>query len=95
MEILWKGTVSSQFRAIRSKLCGKCAFPQNSHTRKLGEITIFFAVINTIKIKIKYLSIQDATGIIFWLTKLQEQQFSAVTKIFEKPKELLLYLMNL
>ena len=52
-------------------------------------------MINTIKIKIKYLSIQDATGIIFWLTKLQEQQFSAVTKIFEKPKELLLYLMNL
>ena len=27
------------------KLCGNCAFPQNFHTRKLREITVFFAVI--------------------------------------------------
>ena len=26
------------------KLCGNYAFPQNFHTRKLGEITAFFAV---------------------------------------------------
>ena len=26
------------------KLCGNCAFPQNFHTRILGEITVFFAV---------------------------------------------------
>ena len=44
MEILWKGTVSAQFRANRSKLCGNCAFPQNFHTSKLGEITVFLAV---------------------------------------------------
>ena len=44
MEILWKGTVSAQFRANPPKLCGNCAFPQNFHTRKLGEITPFFAV---------------------------------------------------
>ena len=25
-------------------LCGKCSFPQNFHTRKLGETTVFFAV---------------------------------------------------
>ena len=30
--------------AIRPKLCGNCAFPQNFHTRKSGEITVFFAV---------------------------------------------------
>ena len=24
--------------------CGKCAFPRNFHTRKLGEITVFYAV---------------------------------------------------
>ena len=29
---------------IRPKLCGNCAFLQNFRTRKLGEITIFFAV---------------------------------------------------
>ena len=29
---------------IRPKLCGNCAFPQNFHTRKLGEITVFFTV---------------------------------------------------
>ena len=28
--------------AIRPKLCGNCAFPQNFHTRKLSEITVFF-----------------------------------------------------
>ena len=37
-EILWKGT------ANRPKLCGSCAFPQNFHTRKLDENTVFFAV---------------------------------------------------
>ena len=26
------------------KLCEKYAFPQNFHTRKLGEIAVFFAV---------------------------------------------------
>ena len=53
MEILWKGTVSTKFRATvstkfwanRSKLCGNFALPQNFQTRKLGEITVFYAVI--------------------------------------------------
>ena len=26
------------------KLCGNCTFPQNFRTRKLGEITVFYAV---------------------------------------------------
>ena len=30
--------------AIRPILCGNCAFPQNFHTRKLGEITVFYTV---------------------------------------------------
>ena len=29
---------------IRPKLCGNCAFPQNFHTRELGEISVFYAV---------------------------------------------------
>ena len=28
----------------RPKLCGSCAFPQNFHSRKLGEITVFCEV---------------------------------------------------
>ena len=44
MKILWKDTVSAKFRANRPKLCGNCAFPQNFLTRKLGEITVFYAV---------------------------------------------------
>ena len=44
MEILWKGTASSYFRANRLKLCGNGAFPQNFHGMKLGKITVFFAV---------------------------------------------------
>ena len=35
VEILWKGTVSAEPPVIRLKLCWKCAFPQNFHTRKL------------------------------------------------------------
>ena len=27
------------------KFCGNCAFPQNFRTRKSGEITVFFAVV--------------------------------------------------
>ena len=30
---------------LRPKLCGNCAFPQNFNTKKLGEITVFFAVL--------------------------------------------------
>ena len=40
MKILWKG--------IRPKLCGNCAFPQNFHTRKLGEITDFHKMVVSI-----------------------------------------------
>ena len=29
---------------IHSKLYGNCTFPQNFHTRKLGEITVIYAV---------------------------------------------------
>ena len=37
-ELLWK---SSKF----PKLIGNCAFPQKFHTRKLGEILVFHAVV--------------------------------------------------
>ena len=30
----------------RPKLCRNCAFPQNLHTRKLGEVTAFFALVD-------------------------------------------------
>ena len=35
-----------------NKLCGNCSFPQNFHTRKLGEIKVFFVVlkVNTVLI---------------------------------------------
>ena len=35
---MWKSSVSVGFRAIHPKLWGNLAFPQNAHTRKLGEI---------------------------------------------------------
>ena len=40
--------------AIRPKLCGNCAFPQSLQTRKLGEITVLYAVENTDIFEIKY-----------------------------------------
>ena len=45
VEILRKGTISAYFQANRPKLYGNCAFPQNFHTKKLDEITVFYAVI--------------------------------------------------
>ena len=44
MKILWKCTVSSEFRANHLKLSGNCSFSQNVHTKKLGQISIFCAV---------------------------------------------------
>ena len=44
MEILWKHTVCVGFQAIRLNFSPNCAFPRNFHTRKLGEITVFYAV---------------------------------------------------
>ena len=45
VETLWKGTVSAELRAIRSKLCENCGFPLNSHTKILGEISAFYALL--------------------------------------------------
>ena len=44
MEILWKGTVPVEIGANRPKLYGKYAFPQNFHTRTLGEIMVLYTV---------------------------------------------------
>ena len=43
MEVLWKVTVFAQFWANYPKVCGNCAFSQNFHARKLGEIMVFSA----------------------------------------------------
>ena len=40
--------VFGEFRTIRLK---NCAFPQNFNTRKLGEISVFYAVIFTKKLQ--------------------------------------------
>ena len=40
-----KSTISVEFRAIRPKLRGKCTFPQNFNTRKLGGILAFYTVL--------------------------------------------------
>ena len=41
--LVWKISGKVQF-PHHPKLCGNCAFPQNFHIRKLGEITVFYAV---------------------------------------------------
>ena len=40
---IFVGAHSFRRVSIRSKLCGNCTFPQNFHTRNLGEITVFYA----------------------------------------------------
>ena len=44
VEFTAKGTVSVQFQENIPKLYLNCAFPQNLYTKKLGKITIFFAL---------------------------------------------------
>ena len=39
----------SNINIIKLSNCGNCAFPQNFHTKKLGEITVFFAVYKLLK----------------------------------------------
>ena len=47
--MVWKFCGKAQFPlAIRPKLYGNCAFPQNFHTMKLDEITVFYAVVGTV-----------------------------------------------
>ena len=41
---MWKFCGKTQFRAIRPKLCGNWAFPQNLHIRKLAAFTVFYTV---------------------------------------------------
>ena len=42
--MLWKGSVSVEVLANRPKLWENCPFPQSFHTRKLGEFSVFYAV---------------------------------------------------
>ena len=44
--LVWK-FCRAQFERHSFSICGNCAFPQNFHTRKLGEIRIFYAVLLT------------------------------------------------
>ena len=46
--LVWKFCRKVKFRVVRPKLCGNFAFPQNLHTGKSGEITVFFAVLATL-----------------------------------------------
>ena len=39
------GAQFPQFRVVLLKLCGNCGIKQKFHTRKLGEITVFHAVL--------------------------------------------------
>ena len=51
--LVWKFCGKAQFPHSFGRWCGNfverhsgnCAFPQNFHTRKLGEITVFYAVV--------------------------------------------------
>ena len=51
MRKVCENAISVEFWAKRSKLWENCAFPQNFHTRKLGEITAFYAVCNNYCVK--------------------------------------------
>ena len=62
VKILWKHTVSAEFRVNRPKLCGNCAFSQNFHTRKLGKITMVHAVTVQSNKKYERLKYDNITG---------------------------------
>ena len=77
--------------AIHPKLCGNCTFPQNSHTRKLGEIRVFYVVIRTISSKLKSLNAYN----FFRVTNFFEIcTFLKVTLILNSASLLLNFLMK-
>ena len=49
--IFWCGNFleSHSFRSVSGESCGNCAFQQNFHTRKLGEISVFQAVLSYVE----------------------------------------------
>ena len=85
MENLWKGIVSAQFRAKRPKLCGNCAFPQNIHARKLGEITVFFAVLVRMSLFYKKLfSLNVKTNFLNRMKLFYKKGFNQIEKLFQQ-----------
>ena len=48
-------SICIHFHSERPKICGNWVFPENFHTRKLGEITVFYAVLH-IRLRFKYAS---------------------------------------
>ena len=62
---------------IHPKLCGNCALPQNFHTRKLGESTVFYAVISTeiysrVLILSKYMAVLYMVGTLIFNVTIPE-----------------------
>ena len=64
METFWKDTVYAGFQAIRPKFCGTCDFPQNFHTRKLDEITVFYAVLVNLKYRFMFYTGHNANSLV-------------------------------
>ena len=60
----WRGSIkkdhSVHFQLIKvcPKLCGNSNFPKNFHMRKLGEITVFYAVMWTLYIDIVFIKLK-------------------------------------
>ena len=61
--IRWCGDFVERHRRIWPKLCGNCAFSQNFCTRKLGEISVFYAVIPSSYGKFTYLKVPEVPGL--------------------------------
>ena len=93
MEILWKGTFSGEFRAIRPKLFGHCAFPQNFRTRKLGGSTVFYSVISReiysrgFHILSKYMTVLEVVGKMIFNVSMPENIRLVLQGINELPRK--------
>ena len=44
VKILWKDTASAKFWVNLPKLYEKCVVPENFYTKKLGKISVFYAI---------------------------------------------------
>ena len=71
------GSSSVRKNTVISPLCGNCSFPENFHTRKIGEITIFFAVVTLTQ----YKTFQNRT---FSTKLLLEKRYFFRTAIFQR-----------
>ena len=72
--MVWKFCGKAQFPHSFGRFARNCAFPQNFHTMKLGEITAVYAVIDISLFRKSYFTTNYLPLILIPLSRVQEKE---------------------